>query len=320
MKAWCVEHNRLVFQNTKPPILRTNTVRIKTRAIGLNRADLLQIQGYYPSPEGVRNDILGLECSGTVVEVSSEVSQKEREYWLGREVMALVAGEAYAAEVVVDIGHLMPRPQSVSVIDSAGIPEAFLTAFDALWRQASLREHHRVLIHAIASGVGDAARQLCLSNGNAVTGTSRSIEKCKRLSTASTPVFHIEEGRFPSGLSDFDLVLDFIGASYLKQNLHCLSKGGHLQLIGLLGGLRGEINLGVLLSKHLTVRGTTLRSRTVEEKSDLVQDFQHRFGRLFECGTLYPQIDSTYSWKDVEQAQLRMSQNKNVGKIILVVD
>lgn len=320
MKAWCVENKRLVFQSTKPPVLRSNTVRIKTSAIGLNRADLLQLQGYYPSPQGVRNDILGLECSGKVVEVSADVSQKDKEYWLGREVMALVAGEAYAAEVVVDIGHLMPIPQGVSVTDSAGIPEAFLTAFDALWRQASLKEHHQVLIHAIASGVGDAARQLCLSNGNTVTGTSRSIEKCKRLSTASTPVFHIKEGRFPSEMSDFDVVLDFIGASYLKQNLHCLSKGGHLQLIGLLGGLRSEINLGVLLSKHLTIRGTTLRSRPIQEKSDLVQSFQHRFGQLFDLGKLHPQIDSIYSWKDAEQAQLRMSQNQNVGKIILVVD
>lgn len=320
MKAWCVKNKHLVFQETAPPILRSSTVRIETKAIGVNRADILQLQGYYPPPEGVRKDILGLECSGTVVEVSTDVSQKDREYWLGRDVMALVAGEAYAVEVVVDIGSLMPIPNGVSVIDAAGIPEAFLTAFDALWKQASLNQKHRVLIHAIASGVGDAARQLCLSHGNSVVGTSRSIEKCQRLSTASLPVLHVEAGVFPSEIADIDVILDFVGASYLQQNLHCLTKGGHLQLVGLLGGVRSEINLGMLLSKHLTVRGSTIRSRSVIQKSELVRDFQRRFGKLFECGTLHPRIDSVYSWKDVEAAHHRMTQNQNIGKIVLVVD
>ena len=319
MLALCVEDKECVLQQVKPPVLIPHSVRISVKAIGVNRADILQRKGFYPAPAGVRNDILGLECSGVVVEVSTDLSIDVQNAWMGKAVMALVPGAAYAREVVVDIGSVMRIPTGLSFVQAAGIPEVFLTAFDALFMQAGLKQGHKVLIHAIGSGVGDAARQLCIAMGYKVFGTTRSKSKWQRLTSETCPVYLIEDGVFPVDLPKVDVILDFVGAAYLSQNLQWLQKGGHLQIIGLLGGVRETLNLGTILTKQLTIRGTTLRARSDHQKQELVASFEVSCRDLLTTSELSPTIDSVYDWRDVEQAHQYMQDNQNVGKIILQV-
>lgn len=299
--------------------LRHNEVRIAVNAIGVNRADILQRRGLYPPPVGVRSDVLGLECSGVITEVSNSYGKRSSE-WIGNKVMVLLPGEAYASEVIVDIGCVLPIPDHLSMSEAAAIPEAFITAYDALWVQSGLRSGQCVCIHAVGSGVGDAARQLCLAKGYEVYGTTRSLEKAQRLATAESPVFYIPDGIFAPEMPSVDVIVDFVGAAYLKQNLQLLNPMGHLQLVGLLGGIKTDINLATVLNKRLTIRGTTLRNRSILEKSALIRQFIQDAMPLFTQRTISPTIDSVYSWKEAGLAHQRMIDNKNIGKIVLKVD
>ena len=307
------------FEECPSEPLRRNEARVSVRAIGVNRADILQRRGLYPAPMGVRPDVLGLECSGVITEVSTECIGKPSD-WLGRNVMVLLAGEAYGNEVVVDLGCVMFIPEHLTFTEAAAIPEAFITAYDALWIQANLQSGRSICIHAVGSGVGDAARQLCVAKGYEVYGTTRSPEKAKQLTTEACPVVHIQEGVFPSTLPKVDLILDFVGAAYLKSNISLLKPQGHLQVVGLLGGAKADINLAKLLAKRLTVRGATLRSRSIIEKTKLVERFTQEVMPLFTDRMISPTIDTVYSWEEVEHAHHRMIENKNIGKIVLKVD
>ena len=311
--------DQLRFEVVETRSLDPGEVRISVRAIGVNRADLLQRKGLYPAPKDVRNDILGLECSGVVVEISSTLSETHSQL-LGKRVMALTAGEAYASEVIVDVGSVMRIPDSLSFVQAAAIPEAFITAYDALWRQATIKNDDHVCIHAIGSGVGDAARQLCIVNAISVFGTTRSAAKANHLSSPDCTVFEIIEGQFPEELPRPSIILDFVGASYFNQNIRLLKPWGHLQLVGLLGGTKTDVNLAQLLAKKLTVKGTTLRDRSLQEKRRLIADFSTVVLPFFENGQLKPTVDTIYSWSDAEEAHKRMQSNQSIGKLILEVN
>ena len=319
MKALICRKNQLQFEAVETRSLDPGEVRISVRAIGVNRADLLQRKGLYPAPKDLRNDIFGLECSGVVVEISSTLSETHSQL-LGKRVMALTAGEAYASEVIVDVGSVMRIPDSLSFVQAAAIPEAFITAYDALWKQATVKQGDCVCIHAIGSGVGDAARQLCIANGISVFGTTRSAMKAFRLSSSDCRVFQIVDGQFPESLPKPSIILDFVGASYFKQNIRLLKPWGHLQLVGLLGGIKTDVNLAQLLAKKLTVKGATLRDRSLQEKRRLIADFSREVLPLFEKDQLKPTVDTIYSWSDVEEAHTRMQSNQSIGKLILEVD
>ena len=299
--------------------LKPNEVRVAVQAIGVNRADILQRRGLYPPPNGLRPDVLGLECAGLITEVYNDGVESFSD-WMGREVMVLLSGEAYASEVIVDIGCVMPVPTHLSMIEAAAIPEAFITAYDALWIQSRLQSGQSVCVHAAGSSVGDAARQLCIAKGHEVYGTTRSIEKVNKLTTIQSAVFHIQEGVFHSEMTPVDVIIDFVGASYVHQNLHLLKPMGHLQVVGLLGGIKATVNLATVLRKRLTIKGATLRSRSIQEKTTLIHQFTQDVLPLFEQHKLAPKIDSVYSWKEAAFAHQRMIENKNIGKIVLKVD
>ena len=317
MQVLFCREGKFQFDNPPPRSLKPNELRISVHAIGVNRADILQRRGLYPAPKGVHNEILGLECSGSVIEVASNLSAVE---WIGQRVMALMPGEAYASEVIVDVGCVLSIPDHVSIVEAAAIPEVFITAYDALWLQSRLMPGQTVCIHAVGSGVGDAARQLCLANGFQVYGTTRNGDKASLLSTEDCPVFQVKDGVFPPELPKVNVILDFVGAAYFKQNMKLLHVSGHLQVIGLLGGIRTEFNMATLLSKRLTIGGTTLRNRSLEEKTFLIEQFKRDVLPLFDDRSITPTVDSIYSWKDVESAHQRMLDNQNIGKIILVVE
>lgn len=294
---------------------------VKVEATALNRADLLQKKGNYPVPEGA-SPILGLEMAGIVEEIGSSTNRFD----VGDHVMGLLPGGGYAEYCVIKENHAMPVPGSLSFEEAAAIPEVFLTAFQGLFWLGELFEDETVLIHAGASGVGSAAIQLAAqTSGSTIVTTASTEEKlelCKKL--GANIVINYKEKDFADvieeahGSSPVDVILDFVGAPYWHQNIRLLAMDGRLVHLGLLGGAETEnLDLGRILRKRLTIRGSTLRNRPDEYKALLTSEFSDHFLEKFEDGTLRPVIDSVYEWEEAEEAHQRMSNNMNAGKIIL---
>ncbi len=312
---------RLTWEPSEPlGPLGPQEIRIAVRATAVNRADLMQRAGKYPPPPGA-SPILGLECAGTVTEVGSQV-EKHRP---GDEVCALLTGGGYSSEVVVAAGQALPVPVGLSVEEAAALPEVFATAWLNLVREGQLRKgRDRVLLHAAASGVGSAALQLCRLWGNPVAATMGSAEKqafCEELGAELTVNRH--QGPWLPAIQEWggvDLILDPVGSSYLEDNISALNTQGRLVLIGLLGGASGTLNLGRLLVKRLSVRGSVLRSRSVEEKSSLMASLKEEVWPFFESGQLRPVIHERVSIREVEEAHRTLASDGTIGKLLLTVD
>lgn len=292
---------------------------VEVAAAGVNRADLLQRRGLYPAPPGYPEHVLGLEYAGTVVAIGAGV----RLFAVGDTVMSITGGGAMATHLVVHEREVLRTPRGMDLAKAAAIPEVFLTAYDALFLQGGLRAGERVLVHAIGSGVGTAALQLARAVQAPLVGTSRSAEKLKRcralglehgVLTESGSFAAEVKAIFPRGA---DLVLDTIGAAYLEENLRALAPKGRIIVVGLLGGARGTLPLGELLTKRVTLRGTVLRSRPLEEKITLVQAFAETLLPLFDDGRLVPVIDSVLPMTDAAEAHRRLESNLNLGKVVL---
>ena len=304
-----------------PPELVPGALRIRVAATAVNRADLLQRQGLYPPPEGA-SPILGLECAGTVIEVGAGV-----EGWRpGDRVMALLAGGGYAEEVVVDAGSAMPVPAALSLEEAAAVPEVFLTAYLNLFELGGLAAGGVALVHGGGSGVGTAAIQLCRAAGARVFVTAGSDAKCQRcrelgaeLAVNYRTESFAERVREATGGRGVDVVLDSIGAQYLADNLASLAVGGRLVLIGLMGGAKGEIPLGLLLTRRLSVIGSTLRTRPPAEKAAIVAGFRARFGADLDAGRIRPVVDRVLPLEAVADAHRAMKASEHFGKIVLRV-
>lgn len=293
-------------------------VRVSVRAAGVNRADILQRRGFYPAPKGAPADIPGLEFAGEVESVGPDVQR----FKVGDSVMGISAGGGMASLILAHERELIPIPSGMSFEDAAAIPEVFLTAFDALFIQGELRPGMDVLIHAAASGIGTAAVQLVRASSARAFGTLRSPEKIKALEGYGFDSLIVaRDGSFiealKAELGSADLILDTIGAAYLKENLEAIGRGGVIVTIGLLGGARGELNLGQLLAKRATIRGSVLRSRPLEEKALLAQRFIRECLPLFERGALKPSVDRVFEMSEIREAQLAMERNENIGKLIV---
>lgn len=305
------------------PAPRDNEILVKVAATALNRADILQREGNYPPPRG-ESPILGLEMAGTVVEAGTAVSRWKK----GDRVCGLLAGGGYAAYAVIHEEMAMPVPESMSFEEAAAIPEVFLTAFQALQWLAALKEEEWVLIHAGASGVGTAAIQLAREMGAAqilVTASAGKHDICRRL--GATHAIDYKAVNFKKAVLDFsddrgvDVVIDFIGAPYLEQNLSVLRTDGRMVLLALMGGVKpGSFNMAPILRKRLQITGSTLRARSLDYKIRLTEDFRDfawpRFGR----GDLQPVVDKVFDWTEVGEAHRYMEANRNKGKIVLNID
>lgn len=295
-------------------------VLVEIAAAGLNRADLLQRMGFYPAPPGAPADVPGLEYAGTVAEVGLGVTEVS----VGDRVMGIAAGGGMASHITVHARETIPVPQGMSLTDAAAIPEVFLTAYDALQRQGELRMGQVVLLHAVGSGIGTAAVQLVKHAGGRAFGTARTqdkLDRCQELGLSGG--IHVSEGNFAKQLAELtggrlaDLVLDTVGGAYLAENVRALALGGRLVVIGLLGGAKAELPLGLLLAKRASVRGSVLRSRPLEEKAALAQDFIAHVLPGFEAGALRPVVDRVMPMADVAEAHGYMANNENVGKVVL---
>lgn len=294
-------------------------VLVEVAAAGLNRADCLQRRGFYPAPPGVPPDVPGLEFAGVVELVGDSVNAWKP----GDRVMGIVGGGAMATRVVTEGAELMPVPDELSLEEAAAVPEVFLTAYDAIVLQGGLRAGQTVLVHAVASGVGTAAIQIASVLGATSVGTSRTAHKlprCTELGLAHAIL--VEEGQFadtvlaavPQGA---DVILDTIGAAYLSQNVRAVAKKGRIIVIGLMGGVKGELALGTLLAKRASIHGSVLRSRSPEEKADLTESFSEQMLPRFATGELKPIIDGVLPMTDVQAAHQRMDANETFGKLVL---
>lgn len=297
-------------------------VAIEIRATALNRADLLQRRGLYPPPPGTTN-ILGLECAGVVSELGSACSGSVR---VGERVMVLLGGGGYAERVVVPEALLMKVPDALSFEQAAAIPEAFLTASEALFAVGELRAGESVLIHAAAGGVGSAAVQLAHSRGARVFATAGGAAKCEWVrALAADLVIDYKSQDFASVIKletqgrGVDVILDFIGAAYAEQHAACLALRGRQVLLGVMGGAQASINLGRLLQRRQSLLGVVMRTRSTQEKTELTRAFVRSTLPLFSDGRLKPLVDSVFSLSDVARAHQRMEANENLGKIVLRV-
>jgi tumor protein p53-inducible protein 3 len=294
---------------------------IKVRCTALNRADLMQRQGFYPPPPGA-SPILGLECSGEVVAVGDEVSGWRR----GDRAMALLAGGGYAELATVHHGSAMHAPAALSDAESAAVPEAFLTAFLNLFTLAKVKLGESVLIHGGGSGVGTAAIQLLREAGARSIVTAGSDAKCQQcLSLGADIAINYQAGPFVPKVKSatnnrgVEVILDSIGAAYLVQNIEALAHSGRLILIGLMKGARTEIDLTPILRRHLTIVGSTLRARSVAEKAAIVAGFSAQFGAALQAGRIRPPIYKELPLADAAIAHRLMQASEHFGKIVLRV-
>lgn len=309
------EADVLEIQESPIPEVSESYVRIRVAAVGINRADLLQRRGLYSPPSHISADILGLEYAGEVIEVGSAVQK----WSVGNRVMGILPGATYSEQVIAHEREILEIPSSVDDIQAAAIPEAFLTAFDALFPQLNLGTGERVLIHAIGSGVGNAALQLVKATGAYAIGTSRTKEKIQRaMDFGLDEGIHVQTGTFLDSLSSpVNKIVDFVGGSYMDQNLRALTNQGEMIIVGLLGGRQSEVNLGLILRNRLRLRGTVLRMRPLEEKIELAQNFIKRGLPLFENKKLRPVVDRVFDMTEVVQAHRYMESNQNFGKIVV---
>jgi putative PIG3 family NAD(P)H quinone oxidoreductase len=303
------------------PELVPGALRIRVAATAVNRADLLQRRGLYPPPPGA-SPILGLECAGEVLEVGEGVAG----WRAGERAMALLAGGGYAEEVVVDAGSAMRVPERLSLEEAAAVPEVFLTVFLNVFQLGALPEGGTALVHGGGSGIGTAAIQCVRAAGGRIVVTAGSEAKCRRCRELGADLaVNYRDGDFVAACRELtagrgvDVVLDSIGAPYLARNLASLAVGGRIALIGLMGGARGEIDLGPLLVRRLQLIGSTLRARPADEKARIVAGFEARFGPALADGRIRPIVDRVLPLAEAAEAHRLVERSEHFGKVVLRV-
>lgn len=304
------------------PRCQADELLVRVKATALNRADILQREGKYPPPKG-ESPILGLEIAGTVEEVGPNCSG----WHSGDRVSALLPGGGYAQYVAIPAKMAIPIPDNLSFEEAAAIPEAFLTAYQALYWLGNLQAEQQVLIHAGASGVGTAAIQL-VKGANSIpmvtAGTAKKLDFC--LGLGAKIAINYRDGEFASHVLEAtnnkgaNIIVDCVGAAYWEQNLRSLAIDGRLILLATMGGAKVDaVNLRTILIKRLQIMGTTLRARAREYKIQLTKDFVKNIMPGFSDGQYRAIIDSTFPWEEVAEAHRRMENNLNLGKIVLLV-
>ncbi len=312
----------LAVQDLAAPEPQAGEILVRVRAAGINRADVLQRQGLYPAPFGAPANIPGLEYAGEVAALGTGA----RAWKVGDRVMGLVPGGAYAELVATHEAVAMRVPAGWSFEDAAAVPEVFITAYDALMRQMLLRAGERLLIHAVGSGVGTAAVQLAASIHARTFGTSRTAAKLARARALGLEVGidtaredFVEVVRERTGGEGVDVVLDLVGGPALAGNVQAMARGGRMIVVGLAGGRSAPIDLGAVLNKRLTIMGTVLRARTLDEKIAVTAVFTQDILPLLEARMVRPVVDRVFPLADAAEAHRRLESNATFGKIVLTV-
>ena len=311
----------LTFEDVASPECGEQDIVVTVAATALNRADLLQRMGFYPNPFPSGPEIPGLEFAGTVAAIGDKVTA----WSVGEAVMGITSGGAYAEQLVIHERQAMAVPSGMALHDAAGIPEVFITAWDALVVQGGLTSGRWAMVHAGASGVGTAAIQICKAIGAriVVTCSGGKVAACRALGADvvvdyGTQDFVAEVATATGGVGA-DVILDVIGGDYVERNVASLAIKGHIIQVGVMAGKPVPFNVGLLLGKRASITGTVLRARPLEEKIAISQRFAAEMLPLFSTGQLKPVIDSTYSFADIAKAHEYMASNANVGKIVITV-
>lgn len=311
----------LRIEEVPSPQVGAEEILVSVAATALNRADLLQRLGLYPNPQPADLEIPGLEFAGVVKHVGSRVT-----VWRpGDAVMGIVAGGAYAEELITHERQVMSVPQGMSFHDAAAIPEVFITAWDALVVQGGLTSGRWALVHAGASGVGTAAIQICRAIGARiiVTCSAGKVDACRALGADVVVDYGAQD--FVAVTMDatdgrgVDVVLDVIGGDYVERNVAALATKGRIIQVGVMAGGAQPFNVGLLLGKRATITGTVLRARPLEEKIAITQRFSSEILPLFDSGQLRPVVDSVIDFDRIAEGHTRMASNANIGKIVVRV-
>ncbi len=302
------------------PSAADGEVVLDVAASSVNRADLLQRQGVYPPPDGA-SEVLGLECSGVVSSVGPGV-----EGWaVGDEACALLAGGGYASKAAVPAGQLLPIPKGVDLVTAAGLAEVTCTVWSNVFMVAGLQQEESLLVHGGAGGIGTTAIQLAKALGARVLTTAGSAEKldlCRELG-ANVAINYRDEDfvevvrrETDAGV---DVTLDNMGGKYLERNVKALAPNGRLVIIGMQGGVKGELNIAALLNKRGAVMATSLRRRPAEEKAAIVASVREHVWPLVESGDVRPIVHTTLPLDDVREAHRLIEAGEHTGKVLLTV-
>ncbi|UMP02575.1 NAD(P)H-quinone oxidoreductase [Amycolatopsis sp. EV170708-02-1] len=311
------EPDVLEWTEVPDPVAGEGEVVIEVAASAVNRADLLQRQGNYPPPPGA-SEILGLECSGTIAEIGEGV-----EGWrIGDEVCALLAGGGYGEKVAVPAGQLLPLPAEVELLAAAGLPEVACTVWANVVMHAGLSEGDVLLVHGGAGGIGTHAIQVAKALGATVAvtaGSEERLESCRQLGADLAINYReqdfVEVLRAETGGAN--VILDNMGAKYLGRNIDALAMDGRLVIIGMQGGVKGELNIGKLMGKRASVFGAGLRSRPLEQKAAIVADVRERLWPLVEQGSVQPIVGQVVPMAEAASAHRALEEGTVFGKVLL---
>ncbi|MFG2116763.1 NAD(P)H-quinone oxidoreductase [Streptomyces sp. NPDC048718] len=310
----------LVWAEVPDPVPAEGEVLVEVVASAVNRADVLQRQGFYDPPPG-SSPYPGLECSGRIAALGPGVSG----WSVGDEVCALLVGGGYATKVAVPVGQLLPRPANVDLVTAAALPEVACTVWSNIFMLAHLRPGETLLVHGGSSGIGTMAIQLAKAIGARVAVTAGSPEKLARCAELGADILvdyreqdFVEELRKATDGAGADVILDIVGAKYLDRNVKALAVNGRLVVIGLQGGVKGELNLGALMAKRAAVLATTLRARPLEEKAAVVAAVREHVWPLVEAGTVTPVVDRALPMADVAEGHRAVESSAHVGKVLLL--
>ena len=313
----------LHVEDVARPEASGESVLVRVHAAALNRADLLQARGLYPAPPGAPADIPGLEFAGVVEAVGPDAQGQAS---VGDRVFGIVAGGAQAEYLTTHPRMLAKIPDALDFAQAAAVPEAFLTAHDALITRGGLAPGEAVLIHAAGSGVGTAAVQIARAMGCLSIGTSRTADKLDRAKALGLDVAlanpsgeFADEVRRHTGGEGAPVILDLLGAKALAENLRAVARCGRIVVVGLLTGAKAEVDLNALLARRATVVGTTLRARPLEEKIAATRLFAAQVLPWLERGAVRPVLDSAFPLDDVRKAHEHLASNATFGKVVLTL-
>ncbi|OLT16890.1 NADPH:quinone oxidoreductase [Serinicoccus sp. CUA-874] len=317
------EADALVPADVPAPAASAGEVLVDVVAAGVNRADVQQRKGVYPPPPGA-SELPGLEVSGRIRALGE--GTEDSGWSIGEEVCALLAGGGYAETVAVPVGQLLPVPDGIPVADAAALPEVACTVWSNLVMEAGLGEGETALLHGGSSGIGTMAIQVAKALGARVAVTAGSADKlaaCRELGAEVLINYReqdfVEELREATRGGGADVILDVVGAKYLTDNVRALAHDGRLVVVGLLGGRTGELDLGSLLMKRATVMATSLRSRSLGNKAEIVRQVREHVWPWIEDGRVRPLIQSRHPLEDAAAAHREMEASEHIGKILLTV-
>ena len=311
----------LVADTGKVPEVGAGEVLIKVEAAGINRPDVMQRQGNYNPPPGA-SQIPGLEVAGEINLVSHGVTK----YKVGDKVCALVSGGGYAEYCNAPVPQVLPIPEGLSMIEAAGVPENYFTVWTNVFQRGGLQEGETILIHGGSSGIGTTAIQLAHLHGANVITTAGSEEKCKAcLQLGADHAINYRETNFVNQVQEItsgkgvELILDMVGGDYIQKNISCLALEGRLVQIAFLKPAVNEINLAPMMINRLTITGSTLRPRTVEQKGEIASELRKRVWPMFQKGQLKVVVHQTFPLEKANEAHRLMEASTHIGKIILQV-